>query len=305
MSFMPNAVVFPGGGCDDFDFSDGYLKVLPSTKASQTLTREERGRRIAACREVFEETGMLLIVNDPGVTALTPETRSKWREDVHNDTTKFLDLLLTIKAKPDLDSLHKFANWITPVVEKKRFDTHFYVHVLSSEKNLKENVAAANHDIIESSGSAWARPDDVLEAWRRKKIMLVPPTWHTLTELVGELNHLDTVPARLEKKKIFPILPNFIGFVDSEDASVLALPFDADHPVTTEDKGYQYLSDLTQQRNRVLIRTMPDKKLYMENDKKKNPSSSDPAAVVDDKPQYSLVCNIPRHLLVVSEPSHL
>src|SRR5690554_6983850 len=58
-----SALVFPGGAVDDDDFSDEWLPLLAS---GSELDPTERAVRIAAIRETFEETAILLAQTNDG-----------------------------------------------------------------------------------------------------------------------------------------------------------------------------------------------------------------------------------------------
>lgn len=85
--------------------------------------------KICAIRETFEESGLLL-THPPAYTVLKDTESAVWRERVHADATQFKILCETHKLQPATDKLLLFANWITPVNEKRRYNTHFFLTVL-------------------------------------------------------------------------------------------------------------------------------------------------------------------------------
>ncbi len=114
--FMPNKFVFPGGKVDR---GDGGLKP-PHDFHPAVLKRlalgcsESRARALgmAAIRETFEETGLLL--GEPDTPTL--KTRSPhWREFLNYD------------VNPRLDTLHFVARAITPPYRSRRFDARFFM----------------------------------------------------------------------------------------------------------------------------------------------------------------------------------
>jgi 8-oxo-dGTP pyrophosphatase MutT (NUDIX family) len=107
-----SALVFPGGVVDPDDASEDWL---PYVSGADGLSEAERARRIAACRETFEEATLFLAAGDappPSATAAP---------------ARFLDLVKQAGARLALDALHPFGHWITPEMAPKRFDTHFYL----------------------------------------------------------------------------------------------------------------------------------------------------------------------------------
>ena len=114
--FMPNKFVFPGGKVNP---GDGRLRpphdldplVMQRLKRGSTETRA-RALALAAIRETFEETG--LILGEPADPTL--KTRSPhWRE------------FLKFGINPRLDSLQLIARAITPPYRGRRFDARFFM----------------------------------------------------------------------------------------------------------------------------------------------------------------------------------
>lgn len=82
---FPDSLVFPGGKIDEADASDAHLEHF---RGLHTLQLEERARRVAAVRELSEETGIQV---------------------------------------RDLSSVLPVSRWITPEGFPYRFDTWFYI----------------------------------------------------------------------------------------------------------------------------------------------------------------------------------
>uniref|UniRef100_A0A0G4I7Y3 Nudix hydrolase domain-containing protein n=2 Tax=Chromera velia TaxID=505693 RepID=A0A0G4I7Y3_9ALVE len=282
MKFMPGAAVFPGGALDPADRDERWQRLVTHTASREgvrqgtnneslvRLSASELSYRIAAIREVFEETGILLVTptseGGGALGQLSPSERERWREAVHADASQFFTLCTKTGVAPDVHSLFKWARWITPVIEPKRFDTHFYVTLLSDPSG----ATAASHDLIESSASAWASPGEALRLWEEGRIVLAPPTWYTLKEVsyFSQLNRLlDYAASSTEvsaeeaarefrfserdgRRRVNPILPFFAGFDEASKGFVLALPFDEAHPETQKNAR-----DGTRgQRHRVIMR---------------------------------------------------
>jgi 8-oxo-dGTP pyrophosphatase MutT (NUDIX family) len=114
--FMPNKFVFPGGRVDRAD-----ARVAPLTPLRPEVERRvahgvgatrARALAMAAVRETFEETGLL--VGEP--TARPPRTRSRsWRP--------FLERGIV----PSLETLDFVARAITPPGGPRRFDARFFM----------------------------------------------------------------------------------------------------------------------------------------------------------------------------------
>ena len=111
-AFMPGKWVFPGGRIHPGDFRVAVASELrPEVAAALARTATApRGRALAlaAIRETFEETGLLL-----GVPGTAPASRGVWRE------------FLATGMLPALDSLDLVARAITPPQRPRRFDARF------------------------------------------------------------------------------------------------------------------------------------------------------------------------------------
>ena len=78
------------------------------------------------------------------------------------------------------DRLHLVAHWLTPIGERRRFDTRFFVaHAPSTQVPL--------HDDRETIASLWVRPTDALDMWAAGELAMFPPT-------VACLRYLQTFP---------------------------------------------------------------------------------------------------------------
>ena len=164
-----SSYVFPGGTLDSADTSDrwwGVYQRLSSRLGLQSVQqllssslkfdkelllyseREIPGQiafRICAIREMFEETGLLLCLGLENLTNFQElctkgsshfskmEKISKWRELVHKDANKFIDLCSEYDCVPNVWSLIEWSNWLTPAYLPKRWDTLFYVSVMGEK----------------------------------------------------------------------------------------------------------------------------------------------------------------------------
>jgi 8-oxo-dGTP pyrophosphatase MutT (NUDIX family) len=112
--FMAAKWVFPGGRVDRGDFLAAAANDLPQAEAAR-LTREVPFRRaralaLAAVRETYEETGLLLAAPAPVASVAGP-----WRE------------FRAAGALPDLAALSYVARAITPPGRTRRFDARFFM----------------------------------------------------------------------------------------------------------------------------------------------------------------------------------
>ncbi len=152
--------------------------------------------RVGAFRELFEETGLLfdatgrIVRRGAGVRG--SPAQAAWMQRVASDAREFERLCAHAGADhdptpcvPPLSSLLPWSRWQTPMTERRRFDTHFFVLPLADA----EEAAAAQRSVFvegsrgETVAADWATPREVLQAHARKEIRLAPPTVYTLCEL--------------------------------------------------------------------------------------------------------------------------
>jgi 8-oxo-dGTP pyrophosphatase MutT (NUDIX family) len=211
MGFAAAARVFPGGRVDDADIEH----------ADDTAG----AFRIAAIRETFEESGILL-ARPRGQSDLIPPDHLKQlqpaRPAVNTGDLKFTDLLNRENLTLASDLLVPFAHWITPVTYPKRYDTHFFV-----ARAPKEHIG--EHDGHESVDSLWISPNQALSDTDAGQGKLEFPTRRNLEKL-SRWKDTATALSAAKNAKIVTVLP---VFGDSEDKDILIIPAEADYGGTT------------------------------------------------------------------------
>ncbi|WP_433221633.1 NUDIX hydrolase [Microtetraspora malaysiensis] len=197
MAFAAGAYVFPGGSVDPRDADHAVAWAGPSPREWGAVfgadERTARGLVCAAVRETFEESGVLLA--GPGATTIVADTTGDdWEADrlaliAHElSFAEFLDRRgLVLRS----DLLRPWAHWITPEIETKRFDTRFFVAALPPGQRTRDVGGEA--DMV-----AWMPPAAALDRAAAGEIMLMPPTFSTLTEMsefeaVGDVLRADRV----------------------------------------------------------------------------------------------------------------
>jgi len=135
--FVPGMHVFPGGGLDKDDLyfkNNNLCNCLDDTAASAALGVAHDGLCywVAAIREAFEESGLLLArdaagqlvrFDDAAVAARFAEHRRK----LNAGEAAFTALMASEQLQLAADALTYFAHWITPVGLPRRYDTRFYM----------------------------------------------------------------------------------------------------------------------------------------------------------------------------------
>lgn len=197
---MRPAHVFPGGA-----LSPEHDGATPSvTDADPNLS----AYKLAAIRETFEESGILLaksIQTGKLFTEISDAEREDGRRAVHSGTILFPDLLRKWGCEADVDALIPFTRWITPPNVKKRFSTQMYLYFLplgsaspSSSKSKSAADIAEGADLdsdadiviphpthdggIEHTAARFLPPNKWLSLAQQNRVILFPPqyflTWH-------------------------------------------------------------------------------------------------------------------------------
>jgi 8-oxo-dGTP pyrophosphatase MutT (NUDIX family) len=191
-SFMARATVYPGGAVDEADadpllysYSGGFDGKAARVKLRNTVLDDAvaSGFFFAAIRELFEEAFILLAKRVSGEAvdfSGEPElSRYKgYRKAVHENKMTLMELAKREGLIYTPDALTPFAHWITPVFQKTRFDTWFFLAGLPDGQD-------AAHDNEELISTAWMTPEDALIKNAAGDIKLMPPTLMTLTELAA------------------------------------------------------------------------------------------------------------------------
>ena len=129
IDFNSGALVFPGGSVDN---NDREIIAHPDLySGGEGLDEANLSFRIAAIRETFEESGILL-ARPKGSKELVDAKRAReietaHRSDLNEGKITFLKVLTDNGMLLALDELVPYAHWITPEGMPKRFDTWFFL----------------------------------------------------------------------------------------------------------------------------------------------------------------------------------
>jgi 8-oxo-dGTP pyrophosphatase MutT (NUDIX family) len=200
--FVPGAWVFPGGRVDAADSGPAFHERVHGLDAA----REPHVTFwTAAARELFEETGVLLARAPDGdwvPDAVTSREMDGLRHQLMEGASSLGDVLASLDATLDLAGMVHAAHWITPVVEARRYDTHFFVAALPEER-------AARPDAREMTDAVWIAPAAALARFRQGTLPMVFPTVKTL-ELLGEFESVEHALAGLRHRDVPTILPRLV-----------------------------------------------------------------------------------------------
>ncbi len=208
MAFAAGMTVFPGGGVDP---SDGTADIAwagpePAWWAERFATTEARAKALvcAAVRETFEECGVLLAgPADDSVVSDTTRYRDA-RGRLERRELSLASFLAEEKLVLRADLLRPWANWITPVIEPRRYDTRFFVAVLPVGQ-------LADGATSEAAQVQWSTPAEALDRWRSGADVLLPPTWSQLVALGAFRSTADILAAQPAIDPIMPVLADLDG----------------------------------------------------------------------------------------------
>ncbi|MGH8998564.1 MAG: NUDIX hydrolase [Acidimicrobiia bacterium] len=183
--FAAGAWVFPGGGVDPDDESIPVFGQGPTDAHASALVGVPAGGVafwVAALRECFEESGLLLAVDalsgtplDASDGALAGRLAAS-RLDLCAGRRSLADILRSEGLALALDDVHFVARWITPPGRPRRFDTRFFVAAAPAGQ-------LASHDTAETVASVWTTPAGALGRFARGEIDCLRPTLVQLRSL--------------------------------------------------------------------------------------------------------------------------
>ena len=189
--------VFPGGKVNPEDAHGemaAHCAGLSDEEASRRLGVERGGLAfwVAAIRECFEESGVLLAYGPDGelIRAERPawaEGLARLRNALNAGDQTFGDVCEATGMQLAVDRVAYFSHWLTPEGPPRRYDTRFFVAMAPS---LQEGA----HDASELVDSGWLRPTAALEARDRGEIEMIHPTFITLQTL-ARWDDVDTLLA--------------------------------------------------------------------------------------------------------------
>ena len=224
------AHVFPGGRVDAEDTADdGWCDGvdLARRQLADVPPADAVAFHVCAARELFEEAGVLLARDRSGTfvslaDVVDHERFKQYRHDVHEHRYTLREIAEREGLRLALDPLTRYAHWVTPPVEGRRFDTRFFVTRVPP-------LQTAAHDETETTEGGWITAAAALEAAAGRGIMLPPPTWITLRELTP-FGSVDEIVAWSQAR---PIQRREPTLVQENGARLLVMPDDGTRFVFT------------------------------------------------------------------------
>lgn len=186
-AFVPGVYVFPGGVVDPDDSAGRLLA------RADGVTSEEAAQRLglpdgnppalayylAALRETFEETGILLGRSRQGELAscaANDAATERRRGELLRRQVSFADVVEALDCRLACDALAYIAHWVTPAFERRRYDTRFFAAAVPREWD-------ASPHRLELVDAVWYAPSEALERHDSGALPMILPTVHTLEKL--------------------------------------------------------------------------------------------------------------------------
>jgi glyoxylase-like metal-dependent hydrolase (beta-lactamase superfamily II)/8-oxo-dGTP pyrophosphatase MutT (NUDIX family) len=176
LSFAAGFYAFPGGRVDE---ADARVEVVGAQGEESTL-------RVAAARELFEETGVL---RARGERAPAPPALREARAALLQRSRRFEDILSAFSLRLYAEDFPSAGRWVTPSWMPVRFDARFFL------AEVPEGTVAEVWP-GELAEGAWVRPVEALLAWAEGRALLHPPNHFALESLL-EAPSVEAARARM------------------------------------------------------------------------------------------------------------
>ncbi len=197
-----SALVFPGGAIDADDADPAWTDLVDDLGGAP----DEDALRIGAIREVWEETGILL----GGGASPARKPGLAFRD------------ALGRRAGLRLDALTPFGHWITPAVEVRRFDTHFFL-----ARAPRDQVAVP--DGSETLSVEWMSPPRAVELAQSGERPIIFPTMLNLARLAESSSSEEAIATARERP---PVTVQPVITVEAGGGRRITIPVEAGYPLS-------------------------------------------------------------------------
>jgi glyoxylase-like metal-dependent hydrolase (beta-lactamase superfamily II)/8-oxo-dGTP pyrophosphatase MutT (NUDIX family) len=176
LRFFGGFIAFPGGRVSPAD-----AKLDPAIDP----------RRVAAARELFEETGVLIARRSDGSFPSSAPTLDHLRRDLLAERLSFADVLQSLGVTIQRDDFTPVGDLVTPPFTSIRFDTTFFIAFLPPVQEPEIWVG-------ELDRGWWETAQTLLARWKNGELVS-PPT-------VSLLQVIESLPVHLLPERLAPLL---------------------------------------------------------------------------------------------------
>ncbi len=167
IKFLGGWHAFPGGKLEAADCAIEVLNCADAEDLKKFI--------VCAVRELFEETGVLLVRNGE---KLTKGQRASLHDDLVSGRSGFAEILADWNLQIDAEDFLYAGFWTTPQFSPVRFKTRFF----AAECPSKQEPYAA---ISEMLAPEFIAPETALERWANSEVLISPPVLISLQELAN------------------------------------------------------------------------------------------------------------------------
>ena len=247
LAFMGGMWVFPGGALAAADRSDAARNVVVNADSCAHKLLDLKGRAvpqdvclglaIAACRETFEETGVLLARcadGNPCTEGQLARLQAE-RTQIAADPERFIAAITRESLRLHIDDLVYWSHWITPEGPPRRFDTRFFI---APAPEAHDFLA----DTTETTDCVWMSPENLLAAAARGEMKIAQPTRYNLEDLrvsVARHGSLSALMKNERERAVAAIMPKL---VKNDEKTLILMPWDEAYASAPGDSvpGNQY-----------------------------------------------------------------
>jgi glyoxylase-like metal-dependent hydrolase (beta-lactamase superfamily II)/8-oxo-dGTP pyrophosphatase MutT (NUDIX family) len=180
LRFFGGFLAFPGGKTSREDAE------FPVQSAKSSVPTD---RLVAAARELFEETGILVARREDGSFPHSGAELTSWRRELTSQETSFAQLLSQHSLHLHEADFQWLGNVRTPPFAPLRFDTSFFLSYLPPGQEAEVWPGELDQGF-------WSTPTQVLECWTRGDCLVSPPSV-VILQAIGD-GPITEVEANLE-----------------------------------------------------------------------------------------------------------
>ncbi|MGI8883670.1 MAG: MBL fold metallo-hydrolase [Pyrinomonadaceae bacterium] len=180
IKFLGGWHAFPGGKLEAADCDIEVLNCADAEDLKKFI--------VCAVRELFEETGVLLVRNGE---KLTKGQRASLHDDLISGRSGFAEILADWNLRIDAEDFLYAGFWTTPQFSPVRFKTRFF----AAECPSKQEPYAA---ISKLRDIEFITPENVLERWANSEVLISPPVLISLQELADSRFRIEDSGFRIQ-----------------------------------------------------------------------------------------------------------